>query len=189
MDYMREASRANHPSHDIVTDLICAQYPDIPFRLLDCGVLSGVTYHRFREARVPIKYTGIDIGEAILACRRAYPEAAWEQMSVTDLAFPDGSFEVVNCRHLLECLPYYETAVREAFRVASRHVAICLFQVPREPEVLLRRETTEGYIWLNRYAPGPLEALLKSLSESVEIIDASAGRRTDRIYFCAKQIS
>ncbi|WP_406728650.1 class I SAM-dependent methyltransferase [Streptomyces sp. GD-15H] len=163
-------------------------YSEEPFELLDCGVISGVTYRHLQQAGLAVNYTGIDIGEAALAdCRELHPEAQWQQMSVTDLAFPDGSFDVVNCRHLLEHLPYYETAVRELFRVARRTVAICLFQVPREPEALLRRETANGYIWLNRYAPLPFEALLHSLSESVETVDVTADHRSNRIYFCTKR--
>lgn len=186
--YMSEGRRADHPSHAVVTERIAALHSGAPFELLDCGVLSGVTYHHLLQAGLDVDYTGIDIGEAAIAdCRRLHPEARWEQMSVTDLAFPDGSFDVVNCRHVLESLPYYETAVRELFRVARRTVVICMFQVPREPEALLRRETANGYIWLNRYAPGPFEALLHSLSESVEIVDVPADHRRNRVYFCTKR--
>ncbi|MFF7636242.1 class I SAM-dependent methyltransferase [Kitasatospora sp. NPDC008050] len=171
-----------------MTERIAALHSAAPFELLDCGVLSGVTYRHLLQAGLEVDYTGIDIGEAAIAdCRELHPQARWQQMSVTDLAFPDGSFDVVNCRHVLECLPYYETAVREMFRVARRTVVICLFQLPREPEVLLRRETANGYIWFNRYAPGPFEALLHSLSESVEIVDVTADNGRNRVYFCTKR--
>ncbi|WP_327674280.1 class I SAM-dependent methyltransferase [Kitasatospora sp. NBC_00458] len=186
--HMGEDARAAHPSHSVVTERIAALQAGAPFDLLDCGILSGVTYRHLLAAGLEVDYTGIDIGEAALAhCRELHPEARWQQSSVTDLAFPDGSFDVVNCRHLLEHLPYYETAVRELFRVARRTVAICMFQVPQEPEVLLRRETANGYIWLNRYAPGPFEALLHSLSESVEIIDVPADHRRNQVYLCTKR--
>lgn len=186
--YMREDERAGHPSHGVVTERIAARHSGEPFELLDCGVLSGVTYRHLVEAGLEVDYTGIDINEAAIAdCRRLHPKAQWRQMSITDLAFPEGSFDVVNCRHVLESLPYYETAVRELLRVARRTVVICMFQVPREPEALLRRETANGYIWLNRYAPGPFAALLQALSESVEIIDAPADHRGNRVYFCTKR--
>ncbi|MBV1855876.1 class I SAM-dependent methyltransferase [Catellatospora tritici] len=170
-----------------MTEHIATLHSGAPFELLDCGVISGVTYHHLLQAGLEVDYTGIDIGEAAIAdCRERHPEARWRQMSVTDLAFSDNSFDVVNCRHLLECLPYYETAVREMFRVARRTVVICMFQV-REPEALLRRETANGYIWFNRYAPGPFEALLHSLSESVEIVDVPFDHRPNRVYFCTKR--
>ncbi|MEU1090209.1 class I SAM-dependent methyltransferase [Streptomyces sp. NPDC005892] len=186
--HMGEEYRAAHPSHTAVTERIAALHPGAPFEMLDCGVISGVTYRHLLTAGLEVDYTGIDIGEgAITDCRRLYPEARWQQMSITDLAFRDGSFDVVNCRHVLEHLPYYETAVRELFRVARRTVVICMFQVPEESEVLLRRETANGYIWLNRYAAGPFEALLHSLSESVEVIDVPADHRRNQIYLCTKR--
>jgi ubiquinone/menaquinone biosynthesis C-methylase UbiE len=187
VDYMREAGRDGHPSHDWVTERLAALYPESPFDLLDCGVMSGVTYERLRRAGMPVNYVGIDIAERIVEdCRSRFPEASWRRMSITDLAFEDLAFDVVNCRHILGHLPYYETALREAFRVSRRHVFVCLFQVPREPERLLRRETKDGYIWLNRYAPGPLEELLGRLSSNVECSDVAYERRMNRIYHCIK---
>ncbi|BFV59631.1 hypothetical protein KCMC57_up47350 [Kitasatospora sp. CMC57] len=186
--HMGESHRAEHPSHRTVTERIAELHRDAPFELLDCGIISGVTYRHLLDAGLAADYTGIDINAAAVAdCRELHPGARWEQMSVTDLAFPDRSFDLVNCRHVLEHLPYYETAVRELFRVARRTVVICMFQVPQEPEVLLRHQTADGYIWLNRYAPGPFEALLHSLSESVEVIDVPADRRRNRVYLCTKR--
>ncbi len=37
--------------------------------------------------------------------RRLHPEVRWQQMSVTDVGFSDGSFDVVNCR--LEALLHF----------------------------------------------------------------------------------
>ncbi|MFF4383537.1 class I SAM-dependent methyltransferase [Kitasatospora sp. NPDC001547] len=186
--HMGEKSRAGHPSHAVVTERIAALHGEEPFELLDCGVISGVTYRHLLTAGLSVDYTGIDINEAAIEdCRALHPGARWERMSVTDLTYPEGSFDVVNCRHVLESLPYYETAVRELFRVSRRTVVICMFQVPRETEVLLRRETADGYIWLNRYAAGPFEALLHSLSESVEIIDVPADHRRNQVYLCTKR--
>ncbi|MDJ0105740.1 class I SAM-dependent methyltransferase [Rhodococcus erythropolis] len=187
-DYMSKEQRADHPSHAVVIDLIKDHYGEAAFDLLDCGVLSGVSYQKLIEARLKARYTGIDISEKILDhCREMHPDAQWLQMSALDIAFESDSFDVVNCRHLLESLPYYETSVRELFRVARQHVAICLWLVPREPEKLLRRETDGGYIWLNRYGPGNFEALLDSLSESFDVIESTDGRHTNRIYFCTKR--
>ncbi|MFI5726990.1 class I SAM-dependent methyltransferase [Streptomyces cyaneofuscatus] len=185
---MRQEEREVHPSHHWVTERLAELYQDTPFELLDVGVMSGVTYEELRKASLPTAYTGIDIGQAIVQdCQAKHPEAAWHQMSVTDLAFSDARFDVVNCRHVLEHLPYYETAVREMFRVARRHVVLCFFQPPREPEALLRRESPNGYIWLNRYAPGPLEDLLDRLAETVEQVDIRHDHRLNRVYFCTKR--
>jgi ubiquinone/menaquinone biosynthesis C-methylase UbiE len=130
MDYLAEDGRADHPSHALTTDPIRAEYPSTRCELLDCGVLSGITYRLLKEAGVTVRYTGIDISPSIVAhCRETQPDARWESMSVQDRTFPDDSFDVVNCRHVLECLPYYETAVREAFRVSRRQMVLCLDRV------------------------------------------------------------
>ncbi|MFF9350160.1 class I SAM-dependent methyltransferase [Streptomyces sp. NPDC014734] len=187
VDYMRQNGRAEHTSHQELTDRLIRLYSDTEYELLDCGIMSGVTYEMLRNSQPAVRYTGIDIGAPVIEdCRSKFGDARWYQMSITDVAFPDASFDVVNCRHVLEHLPYYETAVRELFRISRRHVAICFFQPPREPEVLLRRETANGYIWLNRYAPAAFERLLNSLSSMVESVDLVHGHSANRIYFCTK---
>ncbi|MDJ1134476.1 class I SAM-dependent methyltransferase [Streptomyces iconiensis] len=161
---------------------------DGSFSLLDCGVMSGVTYDDLRRAGLAVDYTGVDMSDSVLAdCRERRPEATWRRMNVMDLAFPDASFDVAHCRHVLEHLPYYETAVRELFRVARRYVVLCFFIVPSEPERLSRRPALDGsgYVWLNQYAPGPLDHLLRSLATSVEVIDVPEARRPNRVYVCA----
>ncbi|MEV6258914.1 methyltransferase domain-containing protein [Nocardia sp. NPDC051911] len=187
---MREDGRASHCSHTLVTEFIRDNYSTVEFDMLDCGVMSGVTYETLKSDDLSPRYTGIDIcGPVLDDCRDRHPTAPWLQMNVLDMAFRSDTFDYVNCRHLLEMLPYYETAVRasELFRGARRHVAICMFQVPRAPEKLLRRETPAGYIWLNNYAPERFESLLDLLSESVEVVDAAEGYRTERVYFCTKR--
>src|ERR1700733_7378817 len=117
VDFMREKGRDDDPSHRWVTERLAGLDVARPFSLLDCGVMSGVTYRELRRAGLPVDYVGIDIGAPVIdACRAEFPEAGWYEMSVVDLAFSDNSFQVVNCRHVLEHLPYYETAVREMFR-------------------------------------------------------------------------
>lgn len=194
LDYMDSDGRGAHPSHGVVTERLRQLHGDQAFSLLDAGVFSGVTYQRLAEAGLSVDYTGIDISEPILeACRQRFPQARWVRMSAMDLSFPDRSFDVVNARHLLEVLPYYETAVRELFRVARKTVVLCLFITPRAPERLMRRVTADdgGYIWFNRCAPGPLEELLHKLSsevESLDVLDDTPGaRRPNRIYLCTKK--
>lgn len=187
IDYMSEEGRNEDPSYTLLNDHLAKLYPDTEFTLLDCGIMSGVIYSKLKNANQPVDYTGIDINRTALeACRAKHPEARWLEANVTDLAFSNGSFDVVNCRHLLEHLPYYETAVREIFRVARRYVIICFFQPPRDPEVLLRHETDDGYIWLNRYAPGRFESLLERLSMTVEKVETRRGHRPSLTYFCTK---
>lgn len=153
--------------------------------MLDCGVMSGVTWDRLRGSGSPPSYVGIDIAQRVIEERREQrPDATWLTMSVMDLAFDDNSFDVVQARHLLENLPYYETAVREMFRVSSGYVVICFFQPPADPEILLRRHTHDGYIWYNRYSPSRFDALLEELADDVQIEEIQSNGRRDRIYYC-----
>jgi ubiquinone/menaquinone biosynthesis C-methylase UbiE len=184
---MARDGRAEHTSHDAAMEFLTTRYSDSEFSLLDIGVMSGVSYRLVRDSPLRATYTGVDIGETVLAdCRARHPEASWLQMSATDLEFGDASFDVVYVRHLVEHLPYYETALREAFRVARRHVLLCLFIIPQEPETLLRRVTPDGHIWLNRYAPGPFEDLLGTLSDRFEYSEHTVDLRSDCLYLCTK---
>lgn len=190
LDYMGVEGRDSRPSHGIGVEMLGRLSGGETFDLLDCGVMSGVTYTHLLNAGLQVNYTGIDISaSAIEQLSRAKPNAQWEKMNVMDMEFADNQFEIVNARHLLEMLPYYETAVREMFRVAKTHVMITFFMPPRSPEKLLRRLGAEGHVWYNRYAPEPFEGLLDKLSSSVKIIDVPDRRYPDRIYVCTKRRS
>jgi 2-polyprenyl-3-methyl-5-hydroxy-6-metoxy-1,4-benzoquinol methylase len=188
LNYMGREGRDAHPSRGLVTNWLGESYGGKSFSLLDVGILSGVSYTAFRTAGLEVDYTGIDINAAAVEdCRERFGDARWEHMTVTDIRFGADSFDVVNCRHVLEHLPYYETAVRELFRVSRSKVVLTFFQPPRDPELLLRRETANGYIWLNRYSPGPLEDLLNRLAVDVQVVDIDDVTRPDRLYLCTKR--
>lgn len=185
-DYMA-SERAAHASHGAVENWLAETYQNTRFSLLDCGVLSAVTWDRLSASGRDFRYVGIDVAESIIEnCRDRAPEATWLTANVTDLDFDDGSFDVVYARHLLEMLPYYETAVREMFRVAGAYVVICFFQPPADPERLVRRVNDEGHLWLNRYSPEPFERLVSSLSSGFETVDVVDKGSRNRIYICAK---
>lgn len=150
-------------------------------------MLSAVTWDKLSASGRDVRYVGIDVAESIIEnCRDRAPEAIWLMANVTDLDFDDGSFDVVYARHLLEMLPYYETAVREMFRVARAYVVICFFQPPANPERLVRRVNDEGHLWLNRYSPEPFERLVSSLSSGFETVDVVDKGSRNCIYICAK---
>lgn len=186
VDYMDKSGRAEHPSHAAVLELLRQRFRDQHFSLLDCGVMSGVMFRDLEGMGLDFEYTGLDISPAVIEdCRARYSNAEWLHMPVGDIKFRADSFDVVHARHLLEHLPYYETAVREMFRVAREAVVICFFQAPKEPELLHRRDALNGYLWLNRYAPGPFESLLASLSTTVESVQVVHEHLTHRIYHCS----
>ncbi|MGN7187576.1 class I SAM-dependent methyltransferase [Microbacterium enclense] len=186
--YMADPQRQGHGSHDAFERWLRVHFSSKNAEMLDCGVMSGVSWERLRQSDVAPSYVGVDISERVIDDRRAHrPDATWLTMSVMDLVFDDDSFDVVLARHLLENLPYYETAVREMFRVSRQYVVLCFFQPPAEPEVLLRRRTENGYIWFNRYSPDRFDTLLADLADDIQIEEIESGGRMDRIYFCRKR--
>lgn len=186
--YMADPQRRSHASHDAFESWLGRQFGPGRTSMLDCGVMSGVTWDRLRQSESPPSYVGIDIAQRVIDDRREQcPDATWATMSVMDLAFDDNSFDIVHARHLLENLPYYETAVREMFRVSRQYVVICFFQPPADPEILLRRLTEDGYIWFNRYSPSRFDALLQELADDVQTEEVRSEGRLDRIYYCRKR--
>jgi len=118
--------------------------------------MSAVTYEKLQLASLTVDYTGIDRSATVLATAAGGSRECGGAGKHPRPSLRHGDVRRCVREALLEHLPYYETAVREMFRVARDSVVISLFQVPAEPERLLRRETGDGYIWLNRYAPGSL---------------------------------
>lgn len=100
--------------------------------ILDVGCGPGAIWSRLSSLRPDLMWVGIDITERMLRCaRRRLPGIRLAQADAVDLPFPDGSFDAVLVRHVLEHLPasLMERALAEAMRVARNHVVIA-FSVP-----------------------------------------------------------
>lgn len=82
-------------------------------RVLDIGCGQGVALKHFAADR--LNATGIAIGEDVRICREAGYDAV--EMDLTFLEFPDETFDLVWCRHVLEhsIMPFFTLA--EIFRV------------------------------------------------------------------------
>lgn len=94
-------------------------------KVLDCGCGAGVDYETFGPQ---CDYTGMDRTPKMLdICRAKFPEGKWAFGSIEDIPFPDQSFDIVYCRHVLEHLSDYRKAIDEMKRVGKR-VIIVLFR-------------------------------------------------------------
>lgn len=179
--------RAIHASRSYVLDLLGERFGSHSFSMLDCGVLSGVMASALADSPSlrPI-YTGIDVSQSIIDdCRRRHPEVAFDRASVFDLPYGVNTFDLVHCRHVLEHLPYYETAVREMTRVAGQLMILTFFIPPGKSEVVRRKETAEGYVWLNKYEQRGFENLLMRLWKDVTSTVVSDSKRSDDVvYVC-----
>ena len=93
-----------------------------PQRILDvgCGTGEGAALlaERFPHARI----TGIDVEAELIAlardrCAEFGERVTFEVGDAFQLAFPDASFDIVACRHLLQILPQPERVLPELTRV------------------------------------------------------------------------
>ena len=101
-------------------------------RILDAGCGEGLNA-MLLEKRLPgARIVLLDASEDALDYARTLcsEKCDFQCGSVTELPFPDGSFDLVMCTEVLEHLEQPETALAELLRVSSGHV---LISVPHEP--------------------------------------------------------
>jgi ubiquinone/menaquinone biosynthesis C-methylase UbiE len=94
--------------------------------VLEVGCGSGC-YSEVFAGLIPdgVQYTGADYSEAMIArAQTRYPSGSFQVADATSLPYAEGAFDIVfngvSLMHILD----YETAIREAARVASRY---CIF--------------------------------------------------------------
>jgi ubiquinone/menaquinone biosynthesis C-methylase UbiE len=90
-------------------------------RLLDCGCGPGTITEGLAAAVAPGPTVGVDAdpSEAARAAGRGIPGATFTACDATALPFPDGAFDAVHARALLEHLRRPEDAVAEMRRVPA----------------------------------------------------------------------
>jgi len=106
--------------------------------LLDVGCGSGCEYENIKKHNKKINYKGVDYASVFIdACQDLFPEVDWEVQDSESLAEEDNSYDTVLLRHMLECLPHYEGAIKEAWRVAKKRVVIVFWIPPQDqPEFI-----------------------------------------------------
>jgi len=104
-----------------------------PRSFLDAGCGEGFVVHQVRQSIPGLAVTGCDVSTgALTIAAAANPGARFVAGNVTDLPFPDDSFDDIGCFEVLEHLPgdLPRTALAELARVARRAVVL---SVPHEP--------------------------------------------------------
>ncbi len=147
----------NHPSRRWMRQWL-RSHPGMSLLDIPCG--PGVEYEGIKQEKVPVTYTGMDFSDSMLqAVKQRFPEIDVRKGSILEIPLADRSMDVVLCRHILEHLDDYHPAVREAARVARKHVFIVLFRIPSHLE-----KKHIGYgAYDNRLDWNELESYLKSL--------------------------
>ena len=126
-DSLIAAMKRGDPRRDFKVAAEAIAATGIPHpRLLDVGCGSGY-YSEVFSTLLPdgVDYTGVDYSDAMIERARArYPPASFEVADATRLPYADGAFDIVfngvSLMHIID----YQTAIREAARVAARY---CVF--------------------------------------------------------------
>lgn len=94
--------------------------------VLECGPGTYLDYGRLWERRPKVAYHAIDVTPAIVERGRARGMEDVRLGSVEEIPYKAASMDVVYCRHVLEHLPSYRTALLEMHRVCRKH-AVAVF--------------------------------------------------------------
>ena len=94
-------------------------------RILDVGCGTGEIASRLATELPDATVVGVDVLEGSIALARSRHAALAPRLSFAEgdayaLAFPDASFDLVVCRHVLQSIPHAERVVAELRRVARR---------------------------------------------------------------------
>ncbi len=134
-------------SRDYYVDIV-KRYDAITFLDLGCGF--GDTYGLFKQSGTKIYYAGQDVTPNFIdEAQRRYPNIDFKVGHIQEIPHPDGSFEIVSCRCVLEHLPDPEPAIREMARVSTKAVVVVWFKWPGDSEMV--KYDKRGF-WENSYS-------------------------------------
>jgi SAM-dependent methyltransferase len=91
--------------------------------ILDAGCGTGEITSRLGALFTAARVVGVDVldGHLELARRRhADPRLRFENQSIFELGFPDRTFDLTVCRHVLHAVPHADRAIAELARVTRR---------------------------------------------------------------------
>ncbi len=86
-----------------------------------------------------ITYTIMDVNKFWLKeGKKHLPEADFKYGSINKIPFPENSFDMVYCRHVIEHQPYYEISLKEMMRVSRDWVFLNIFRWSLQEDVIKR---------------------------------------------------
>ncbi len=94
-------------------------------QILDAGCGTGEISRRLCQCFPDARVHGVDIIDDHLARARARCEdlgdrVRFDNRSIFELGFPDNTFDLVVCRHVLQAIPHADKAIAELVRVTRR---------------------------------------------------------------------
>lgn len=122
---------------------------DIP-----CGLCTE--FFGYLKDGIQLKYYGADITPQLVMRGRQLGLNVI-QASIEDLPYEDSFFDICYARHILEHLTYYEKAIDELIRVASKEVLVIFFIKPQDIERIYAPVDVNAIIYHNQYDKHKLE--------------------------------
>lgn len=139
-------------------------HSDASTRLLDAGCNTGVEGVRLFDKKFPGQYVGADsnlkaLGYAMANLQGKPASFAWADLE--QIAWPDGAFDVVLNKDVVEHAAHYEPILRELARLTKTWLVLSMFiRMHDEPDLI--RPGDKG-LHHNRYRRAGLYALMESL--------------------------
>ena len=126
-----------------------------------------------------IQYSSIDITKKIVDSAKKMGINC-EQSSVENIIYPDSSFELVYCRHVMEHLDYYTLALEEMIRVSNKHICIIFWLLNDNDDIINYNGNLKLYH--NNYSKTKIENLLIEKNLSFEWLNSN----NDKLLFISK---
>ena len=147
--------------------------------VLEIGPGIFTDYNIFFSKKENIKYSSIDITKKIVDSAKKMGINC-EQSSVENIIYPDSSFELVYCRHVMEHLDYYTLALEEMIRVSNKHICIIFWLLNDNDDIINYNGNLKLYH--NNYSKTKIENLLIEKNLSFEWLNSN----NDKLLFISK---
>ena len=134
---------------------------------LDVGCGSGADWELLQASERNITYKGMDYAPSILeGAKKMCPGAVFAVGDVNNIPEKDNSWDVVNCRHVINHCEYYEQPIKELVRVAKKRVILTL-HVPFSSNELDNIKEFPPYAWESSFARGKFKKFLETLGVKI----------------------
>ena len=147
--------------------------------VLEIGPGIFTDYNIFFSKKENIQYSSIDITKKIVDSAKKMGINC-EQSSVENIIYPDSSFELVYCRHVMEHLDYYTLALEEMIRVSNKHICIIFWLLNDNDDIINYNGNLKLYH--NNYSKTKIENLLIEKNLSFEWLNSN----NDKLLFISK---
>jgi ubiquinone/menaquinone biosynthesis C-methylase UbiE len=130
--------------------------------IVDCGCGLCTEYFGYKSDGYTINYVGVDATPKLVELAKSKGIDA-RQGYIESIPLPDNFTEVSYIRHIVEHLPSFEPALKEAIRIASKEVVVIFFLKPGD-STTINFDPSER-LYHNRYSKERVENLLRETTK------------------------